>query len=129
MGDILSRRRRRNPDGFTTDEARTAQLLIDEGWTTCARQRMNGTYAYPLIGADACDKEQLKPAEKVFPAKIVPMTTKEPTCPKHLFPPEGRGKWTIRTRGREAEKVILKLKPLLTKEFLRKYQETKETCK
>jgi len=123
-------RKRRNPNGFTTDEAQTATLLVTEGSTTCRRVARRGRlYRYPLLQIGMCDRQALEPTERVFGTKIMRGTETTVQCPSHLFPPDGKGRWWARTLGTHAERVINRLDPLLTAEFKRKWQQTKQRCK
>jgi hypothetical protein len=50
-------------------------------------------------------------------------------CKPHLFPPEGKGMWEVSKAGKAATEIVEHLKPLLTNEFLRKWEKTREICK
>jgi len=122
--------RKRNPNGFTTDEAQTASLIMSEGTFACLFRRYNqkALYGYPRTIVRMCDKEALEPASRVFGRPIYPAKTKGYTCPPRLFPPDGRGIWRLEQTGTPAEKVIERLKPLLSQEALRKWNATKQRC-
>ncbi len=123
-------KRKRNPR-FTTDEIQTATRLVDEGYPTCAsfpKKYKQKVYRYLRLGIGMCDKEALEPVARVFGTKIKKSTSKRVMCPPHLFPPDGKGRWEVVTTGKRAEHVIERLKPLLTKEFLRKHEEAKRKC-
>jgi len=122
-------KKKRNPQ-FTTDEAQTATLLVTEGWAGCHRARIRGKwYRYPRIRIGICDKEALEPAARVFKTTIGVHREKTIRCPPHLFPPDGLGFWEISKVGKPAEQLVEHLKPLLTKEFLKKWEKIRETCR
>jgi len=126
-------RRKRNPQEFTTDEAQTASLILTEGTPVCAwsERRFDKAYRYyyPRIAIDMCDKDALLPAQRVLKTKLIASKSKRQKCPTHLFPPDGRGIWRIAKVGRGAEQAIERLKPLLTKEFLTKWETAKKRCR
>ena len=119
-------------ESFTTDEIITATLLVTEGYSSCSTltKRTDKTYTYrrPYIRITMCDREALEPAARVFRNPIAKHKEKEIKCPPHLYPPNGKGRWYVTTLGRRAEAITQKLKPLLTKEFLRKWEQTKKRC-
>lgn len=119
---VRKRKRRRNPDGFTTDEAQTAARLVDEGYNVRRQHR------HPYIGVKMCDREAPEPVERVFGTRIYPVREKTVTCPPHLFPPDGKGSWVIEKGGKPAKELIERLKPLLTKEFIRKHEANIKRC-
>jgi len=133
-------KRRRNPNGLTTDEILTGARLVDEGYPRCEiikeKYRMRRppyterVYTYPrlVVAVNMCDREALEPVSRVFSTKIVRGKTKKVACPAHLFPPDGKGRWVVKTHGRKAETIIERLKPALTKEFIRKYELAKHKC-
>jgi len=121
-------RRKRNPR-FTADELQTASLLVAEGSITCIPSRKDRVYKYPRVRISMCDKEALEPAQRVFGTTIAPHTRKVRACPPHLFPPEGKGIWEITRTGKTAKQIIEHLKPLLTREFLRKWEKVLEECR
>jgi len=126
-------RRRRNPQEFTPDEYQTAKLLVTDGspichWTTEIYKGKKRRYAYPALWIGVCDREALEPASRLFGTKISPSRQRKQVCPTHLFPPDGRGRWVVVTTGRRAERIAERLKPLLTKEFLRKWEAKLRKC-
>jgi len=121
--------RKRNPQRFTTDEAQTATLLVTEGSSFCRLERRPyGLYRYPILQIGMCDREALLPAQRVFRTKIIAGTEERIQCLPHLFPPDGRGRWWLRTLGTHADRVVDRVNPFLTTEFKRKWQQTKQRC-
>jgi len=118
-------KKKRNPQ-FTTDEAQTATLLVTEGWGVCLREYK---YKYPRVIIGMCDKEALKPAERVFKTKIIASRKTKTVCPPHLFPSDGKGTWIITKTGKPAEQLVKHLKPLLTKEFSKKWEQVLKECR
>jgi len=96
---------RRNPE-FTTDEIRTATLLVTEGTSTCvpARGKYPKTHYYPRLEIRMCDKEALKPAEKVLGTQITKQKTTKFECPPHLYPPDGKGIWLLQKQEKAPNK-------------------------
>jgi len=117
-------KRKRNPQ-FTSDEAQTATLLGTEGTTTCTTIEQR---RYPSLRIRVCDKELLEPASRVFKTTIYPIHVKRQMCKPHLFPPEGKGMWQVSKTGKPAEQLVEHLKPLHTKEFIRKWEKNRTTC-
>ena len=116
-------RKRRNPithKDLTIDEARTATLLVTEGTALCKAVVVRGRrYVYPTLRIGMCDREALEPAEEVMKARAFPNRTKRRICRPDMFPPDGKGIWRIGKGGKEAQELINRLDPLLTKEFKR----------
>ncbi len=119
------RRRKRNPEQFTIDEIRTAQNIVDEGYFLCQRTRK---YVYPAIRVRMCVKEALEPTARTFGTGIIPETSKKVRCPPELFPPDGKGAWSVQVRGRHAEAIFDKLRPLIPKYYQEKWEQTRKTC-
>jgi len=126
------KRRKRNPNPLTTDEARTAQNIIDEGYTSCYTavpyKGRPYRYKYPYLRIAMCDREALGPASRVFRKEIRRHRLKEVRCPPHLYPPDGKGVWFVELKAGSVQRMVDRLQPLLTKEFLRKWEETKKRC-
>jgi len=121
-------KRKRNPQELTIDEIITATRLVDEGATECAKVKTRyGEWRYPQFTIEMCDKEALQPVARVFGTTIGRAKSKTIECPPHLFPPDGKGRWRVRTK--RTEQIVARLKPLLTKEFLRKYEDLKRRCR
>jgi len=130
MPSKRGRKRARNPKQFTTDEAQTASLLVGEGFGAChtSVRRTDKIYRYPQLRTAMCDKEALEPASRVFASPIKKHKEKRLICPRHLYPPDGKGIYYVAKTGHPAQKIIDRLEPLLTKEFIRKWEETKKRC-
>jgi len=62
---------------------------------------------YPSIKIRMCDRG-LEPASRVFGTTISAVRLKEIDCP-----PDGRGMWEVKTRGKKAEQTMAKLSPLI----------------
>lgn len=120
----MTEKRKSNPE-FTTDEARTAQNITDEGSFACWRRK---GYAYPEISVRMCDRETLEPTSGVFGTKITTTRSKYFECPPELFPPDGKGRWKAHATGRRAERIIERLKPLLTANTIKKWEENLKKC-
>jgi len=122
-----------NPDGFTTEEAQTATLILTEGYITCrtSKRVTNKThiYRYPRIGISMCDREALLPAEKVLRTSIHGQKTKQKSCPIELYPPEGKGTWRLEVSGKKAQEIYNRLEPLLTTVAKTKWKKVKQACK
>jgi len=79
-------KRRRNPQEFTIDEARTAQNIIDEGSFFCHGRMDKRPYYYPEIKISMCVKEALEPASRVFRTSIRADRVKTVVCPLNSSP-------------------------------------------
>ncbi len=123
-------KRRGNPkEEYTTDEARTAQNILDEGALSCVRDyRYKPPLAIKRLLIRMCDKEALEPAARVFGTTIRKEIQKRTTCRPDLFPPDGKGIWVVTKDGKPLEQIIKRLDPLLTKEFKRKWKNLEERC-
>lgn len=86
-------------------------------------------YSYPSIKINMCDREALEQVERVFKTRIYQDKQKTVTCPRHLFPPNGKGYWVISKSGKPAEELIARLEPLLTTEFKRKWKRKQQECR
>jgi len=117
MPSKRGRKRARNPKQFTTDEAQTASLLVGEGFGAChtSVRRADKIYRYPQLRIAMCDKEALEPASRVFASPIKKHKEKRLICPRHLYPPDGKGIYYVAKTGHPAQKIIDRLQPLLTK--------------
>jgi len=122
-------KRRRNPQEFTIDEARTAQNIIDEGSFFCHGRMDKRPYYYPEIKISMCVREALEPASRVFRTSTRADRVKTVVCPPELFPPNGRGRWTISIMGTPAERIMERLKPLIPQYHQRQWETVKNECR
>ncbi|NVM23527.1 MAG: hypothetical protein HWN68_17310 [Desulfobacterales bacterium] len=119
-------RRKRKRNRFTLDEAQTATLINTEGTVFCHRY---DKLRYPTVEIKMCDRDALKPAERVFGTVIYPARRKRIECPPEYFPPHGRGSWAIRSTGKKAKKTMKRLKPLLSKRRKKRWKKIVKECR
>jgi len=126
-------RRRRNPNGFTTDEIRTSDRIIDEGAFGCSRYTAKKDriyrYFYPFVEVRMCDKEALEPVSRVFGRATHPARSKQILCKPEDFPPDGKGIWRVSAEARKAERIMQRLDPLLTTKTRKKWQQAQQKCR
>ncbi|MCP8313996.1 MAG: hypothetical protein H3Z53_06445 [archaeon] len=116
---------KKRKNGFTIDEVQTATLAITEGYADCVVTEYKGKeYRYPALRISSCVKEALEPASRVFGTSIRPDKRKRITCPPELFPPDGRGIWTVSKSGKEMKTTLKKLSPLIPEYYLKKWEQT-----
>jgi len=117
-------KRRRNPNTFTTDEAQTATLAFTEGTAECIRSDKiapkRWRYSYPYISIRTCKRDALLSAQRAFNVPIGADRFKRISCPPEDFPPDGRGEWRVRI----PYKHIQKLKPLIPKTYIERWEKT-----
>jgi len=122
--------RKRNPNQFTTDRIRTADLIITEGHLGCAKKYDHPRlYTYPRIVIGMCDREALEPASRTLKVGIIANKLRQIQCPPTLFPPDGKGYWKVEKWGKPAQKAMQQLAPLLTEHTRKKWQETLKRCR
>ncbi len=115
---------------LTVDEAMTIGLISGEGTFGCRTETRNGkTYVYPVIRIKMCDREALEPAARALGVSISHIDSKAVVCPPHLFPPDGRGEWTVTKVGAGAVAFMEKARPFLSKEVWRKWESKLRECK
>jgi len=134
----MPRKHSRNPNQFTTDQIRTADLLITEGTKPhCAihistkkykGKRYRYVYLRPRIAVRMCDRPALEPMERFTKSKIHKATARNILCPPEDFPPHGKGIWSIELVGNKALNTVETLRPLLTPKYLKAHQQTKQKC-
>jgi len=122
--------RKRNPNGFTTDEIRTADLIITEGTIGCwtSRPAKGYEYRYPFVEIRMCDKHALEAASRTLGVKLGADRTRIPHCKPQDFPPDGRGLWRVRATAKTATKAMQRLDPLLTPRTRQRWQQILKTC-
>jgi len=128
-----TRLRKHNPNRFTTEQIRTADLIMTEGHIGCAhktsRKDRTYRYKYPTVVIGMCNRPALEPASKVFRTAIIADRTKKQHCRPQDFPPDGRGFWRLEAVGTTAKRVMTQLDPLLTPREREKWQKVLRNCR